>query len=121
MNQSVEDVAEKIALYRDALIRHGHDPERGHVTILLHTFVGADPESARKIARGPLREYLRTFLDNSQKSVQSKDGDLEMDADDVDYLLDRAFEDYARGKALIGSPESCMEVIERLREADRRG
>ena len=114
MNQTIEDVAEKVALYREALARNGHDPERGHVTILLHTFVGADPESARAIARGPLREYLRTFLDNSHKSVQSKDGDVEMDADDVDYLLDRAFEDYASGKALIGSPESCIPIIERL-------
>ena len=114
MNQTVEEAAEKIALYREALARHGHDPAKGHVTILMHTFVGTDLPSARAVARGPLRDYLRTFLDNSQKRIETQGGEVEMDADDMDYLLDRAFDDYVQGKALIGSVESCAAVVERL-------
>ena len=115
MNQTVEEAAEKIAAYREALAQHGHDPAKGHVTILLHTFVGTDHESTRAVARGPLREYLRTFIDNShQKRLETQGGDVDLGADDVDYLLDRAFEDYASGKALIGSVENCAAVVEQL-------
>src|SRR5262249_37189745 len=35
--------------------------------------------------------------------------------DDIEYLLDRSFNDYVKGKALIGSPESCAAIVENLR------
>ncbi len=114
MNQKVEEVAEKIALYRDSLVRHGHDPAAGHVTILLHTFVGPDLAAARETARGPLREYLRSFLDNSRKKMESEGGQVEVDPADIEYLLDTAFTDYVEGKALIGTPDSCARVMDRL-------
>jgi natural product biosynthesis luciferase-like monooxygenase protein/amino acid adenylation domain-containing protein len=115
MNQTIDEAAEKIALYRDALARHGHDPAKGHVTLLLHTLIGPDLESTRAMARGPLRDYIRTFLDNShQKRSETQGDEVEMEADDVEFLVDRAFEDYANGKALIGSVESCAEVVARL-------
>ena len=116
MNQTVDEVAAKIARYRHALARAGHDPAKGHVTILVHTFVGDDPEAARARARGPLREYLRSFLDNSQKRLESQHGQsVDVAAEDLEYLLDKSFDDYVQGKALIGSPESCAAVVERLR------
>ncbi len=117
MNQTVEEVAAKIAKYREARARHGHDPAKGHVTILVHTFVGDDADAARERARGPLKEYLRSFLDNSQKRLESQNGQsVDMAAEDLEYLLDKSFNDYAQGKALIGSPESCAAVVDRLRE-----
>ncbi len=116
MNQTVDEVAAKIIKYREALARAGHDLTKGHVTILVHTFVGDDPEVARARARGPLRAYLRSFLDNSQKRLESQNGQsVDVAAEDLEYLLDKSFHDYAQGKALIGSPESCAAVVERLR------
>jgi amino acid adenylation domain-containing protein/natural product biosynthesis luciferase-like monooxygenase protein len=114
MNQTLDEVGEKIAAYREAFARAGHDPAKAHVTILLHTFVGEDTAGARRMARGPLREYLRSFLDNSQKRIEAGGGEVAMDAEDMEYLLDRAFEDYSTGKAFIGSPESCLEVAQKL-------
>ncbi len=116
MNQSVEEVAAKIARYREALAQHGHDPAKGHVTILVHTFVSDDTEAAREKARGPLREYLRSFLDNSQKRLESRNGPVDVADEDLEYLLDKSFNDYVQGKALIGTPASCAGVVERLRE-----
>jgi iturin family lipopeptide synthetase A len=114
MNQTVEEVAEKIRLYRESLVQNGHDPARGHVTILVHTFIGENVISAREQARGPLRNYLRSFLDNSQKRLESERGAVNVDQEDVEYLLDRAFNDYVEGKALIGTPESCAKVVDHL-------
>lgn len=116
MNQTVEEVAGKIAKYREALARAGHDPAKGHVTILVHTFLGADAEAARETARKPLTDYLRSFLDNSQKRLESQTGPVEVAEEDVDYLLEKSFNDYVQGKALIGSPDSCAAVVDRLRD-----
>ncbi|HEV7402757.1 MAG TPA: MupA/Atu3671 family FMN-dependent luciferase-like monooxygenase [Chthoniobacteraceae bacterium] len=114
MNQSVDELAEKIRIYRATLAQHGHDPAKGHVTVLILTHVGEDRETTLRQARGPMREYLRSYLDNKQKRLETARGPMEIDQDDVDLLLDRAFEDYVQGKALIGSPESCAPIVEKL-------
>ena len=115
MNTNLEEVSEKIELYRDAFARAGHDPANAHVTLLLHTFVGSDLKNTREQAHKPLTDYLRSFLDNSQKRLESERGDLTVDEADVELLLERAFNDYVEGKSLIGTPDSCATVVERLR------
>ena len=116
MNQTVDELAAKIRRYRESLQQHGHDPAKGHVTILVHTFVGQDFATARERARGPLKDYLRSYLDNSQKRLESQNGPVEVEEDDIDYLLEKSYGDYVQGKALIGTPESCAAVADRLRE-----
>ncbi len=115
MNQSVDDLATKIVRYREAYAAAGHDPARAHVTILMHTFLGEDVRAAQERSRAPLREYLRSYLDNSQRRFESQDGSVSMEQDDLEYLLDRSFEDYVAGKALIGTPDSCAVIVDRLR------
>ena len=116
MNQTVDELASKIAKYRQALVRNGHDPAKGHVTILVHTYLDTDLSAARATARGPLREYLRSYLDNSQKRLESQNGSVDMAQEDIEYLLDKSFDDYVQGKALIGTPDTCVAVVERLRQ-----
>ncbi len=112
-NQSLDDIAEKIRRYREARVRAGHD--RGHVTMLLHTFITDDVESARNQARKPLREYLRSHVEISQRKLATQKGAAEVSGADLDFLLERAADDYANGKAFIGTPESCVEIAEQLR------
>ena len=112
-NQSLNDIAEKIRRYRAARARAGHD--RGHVTMLLHTFVTDNVEGAREQAHKPLREYLRSHVEISQRKLATQNGAAEVTGADLDFLLERAAEDYASGKAFIGTPESCVEIAEQLR------
>ena len=42
-----EEMAEKIAAYRHARSEHGHDPNAGKVTLMLHAFAGPDEGSVR--------------------------------------------------------------------------
>ena len=116
MNQTVDELAAKIVKYRNAYTLAGHDPARAHVTVLVHTFLGSDMEATREQARGPLREYLRSYLDNSQKRLESQTGFVDVEQDDIEYLLDKSFADYVGGKSLIGTPESCAIVVDKLRE-----
>ena len=116
MNQSVDELAGKIAKYREAYARAGHDQAGAHVTILVHTFLGNTLQEAREQARGPLREYLRSYLDNSQKRLESQQGSASVEQDDIEYLLDKSFADYVDGKSLIGTQESCVGLVDRLCE-----
>ena len=117
MNQTVDELAEKIAAYREALRAHGHDPAMGHVTTLLFTYLDATVEKARETARGPLCQYLRSYLDNSQKRIEKQVGDeVDVDEEDIAYLTNRSCDDYFNGKSLIGTTESVAPVVARLRE-----
>jgi iturin family lipopeptide synthetase A len=114
MNQSIEELAEKISIYRESLTLNGHDSAKAQVTILLHTFVGKNLNTVRETARGPLKEYLRSFLDNSQKGRERISGPVNIDGEDVEYMLEKACNHYIEGNSLIGTPESCAKVLERL-------
>ncbi|HEY0780990.1 MAG TPA: MupA/Atu3671 family FMN-dependent luciferase-like monooxygenase, partial [Thermoanaerobaculia bacterium] len=118
MGQSVEQLEENVALYRQALAAAGH-AERGHVTLLLHTFVDEDRDAAIARARRPFYRYLQSSLGLLQNLLASeaKGIDLERLApEDLEYMLELAYQRYVASSALIGSPESCLETVERLRD-----
>jgi alkanesulfonate monooxygenase SsuD/methylene tetrahydromethanopterin reductase-like flavin-dependent oxidoreductase (luciferase family) len=58
----VDELAEKIAAYRDARTRHGFDPATGHVTLMLRTHVGDDMHEVRRTGRAPFIEYLESSM-----------------------------------------------------------
>ena len=116
-SQPLDELAEKIGLYYENLVLYGHDPASGRVTVLLHTFVGEDLETARAQAEAPLRAYLRASFDLNRKQVESTGREIDLDAGseaDLDYVLDAAYERYVSEHALVGTPESCAAVVEKL-------
>ncbi|MCE0522901.1 MAG: aminotransferase class III-fold pyridoxal phosphate-dependent enzyme [Methylacidiphilales bacterium] len=115
MNQTVDELADKIAAYREGRRSAGLDPAAGHVTTLLYTYLDETVEKARETARGPLCDYLRSYLDNSQKKIEKQIGQMEVDQEDVDYLTNRSCNDYFNGKSLIGTTDSCSAVVEKLK------
>ena len=117
MGQTVEDLERNVALYRQSLADHGYDPTRGHVALLLHTFVGAEAEAVRECARRPFCDYLKSSLDLLQNLVRSQGLQIDFERlseDDLDYLLSSAYERYVRTSALVGTPETCAPVVQRL-------
>ncbi|HET7113978.1 MAG TPA: MupA/Atu3671 family FMN-dependent luciferase-like monooxygenase, partial [Pyrinomonadaceae bacterium] len=115
---SIEELAERLAVYRETLERHGHDPAAGHVTLLLHTFVVPDLDEAREKARQPLYRYMKSSLGlmgNLVKGSKLKPLDFKKLSDeDLEYILSTGYSRYAQTASLIGTPESCAEVIDRL-------
>ena len=133
LGQGVEDLAEKIAVYRRAREEHGHG--RGHVTLMIHTFVGEDEDEVRETVRRPMTDYLRSAVDLIKRAaasspqlnlrsrqtgkspvelLESKD----LSEEDMQALLDHAFERYFKTSGLFGTPESCLDMVRRLRAAD---
>lgn len=56
-DQDTEDLRASIAEYRDMYAACGH-PGRGHVVLMLHTYLDEDLPTAEKHVRAPLERYL---------------------------------------------------------------
>ncbi len=120
LTQSVEEAAPKIQLYRDSLMRHGHNPSDGKVTMMMHTFVGEDAQAVLHMVKIPLTNYLKSHLNLIESGAQSLN--LQVDISEKEYtekyrdqLAEFAFERYYRTSSLIGTPTSCMKMVERLK------
>ncbi len=128
LGQSVEELAPKIKAYRKALAEHGHDPASGQVSLMLHTFVGADEGAVRAAVRGPLKAYLGSSLNLLRKYAWAfpaftRPGDVSADAGDDfanlsaeerDAILEGAFERYYQTSGLFGTVENCLRLIDTL-------
>ena len=134
LGQTVTELAEKLAIYRQAWLESGHLGQ-GHVTLMLHTFVSDDVDYVREIVRGPMREYLRsavglikdaamTFPDLKKRAEISGQSPLQifesgdLSTEDMEALLDHAFARYFETSGLFGTPESCLALVNELKAID---
>jgi phthiocerol/phenolphthiocerol synthesis type-I polyketide synthase D len=118
-DQGVEELAEKIALYRQARADGGHDPEAGRVAVALHTYVADSLEDVRKNAYEPYCNYLKGNLKLLEKLAQSRNIPIDvktLTADQLDEVIEWVFEKFVRQRSLMGTPESCRELVTRLAE-----
>lgn len=116
MMQSIEQLAENIALYRRTRQEHGLDPDGGRVTVLVHTYLGEDLERVREEAYQPFCDYLRSSLSLFGGVTNSLGLRIDRDTpeSDVEFLLERAYARYCEERALIGTVESADPIINRL-------
>ena len=133
LGQNMADVTDKLRLYRAAWKKAGHEGV-GHVTLMLHTFVGKDEDSVRETVRGPMKDYLRSSVDlikqaawsfptfvqrgaaNGLSPVEIMDA-APLSAEDMDALLDHAFTRYYGTSALFGTPEHCLNLVAQIKSA----
>ena len=113
LGQGARELAEKIAVYRQAWQGAGHAGE-GHVSLMLHTFVGTDGAAVREIVRGPFTAYLASSLDLMKVLAPGQDlaGFTE---EDRQALLARAFDRYFETSGLFGTPADCARRAAELR------
>ncbi|MFD4530571.1 MupA/Atu3671 family FMN-dependent luciferase-like monooxygenase [Kitasatospora sp. NPDC058397] len=120
MTQDVAQLAENVALYRRTRAEHGLDPEAGRVVVLVHTYLGADLATAREQAYRPFCHYLRSSLSLFGQMANSLGLTLDFEntrEEDLEFVLERAYERYCASRALIGTPESVQSVLAELRAA----
>ncbi|MDJ0835375.1 MAG: LLM class flavin-dependent oxidoreductase, partial [Acidobacteriota bacterium] len=117
LGQDPDDLSERIAAYRAAYRGAG----RGHVTLMLHTFVGDDLETVREKVREPFTQYLRSSF-GLMKGLARQHG---LDPDDPSFteemreqLLAGSFDRFFESSALFGTPELCLATVERLKLLD---
>jgi natural product biosynthesis luciferase-like monooxygenase protein/amino acid adenylation domain-containing protein len=118
LGQSLEDLEANIQVYKEALKNHGHGDETPRITVLVHTFMQADAAQAIETARQPMCDYLLSSLSLFQKMAQSlppnlRDIETASEADKA-YIVAKAYERYVAERALIGSPQTCQPMVQRL-------
>ena len=112
----LRDLTEKIVAYRQARRQRGH-PGNGHVTLMVHTFVGTTMHDVRETVRDPLCDYLRSSADMFVKlglAGKFKVDTTRFSDDDREAFVEHAFERFFDFNALFGTPESCAAMIETL-------
>jgi natural product biosynthesis luciferase-like monooxygenase protein len=117
LDQEPEQLAEKIALYREARARHGHDPQAGQVTVMLHTFVGEEMEVVREQARQPYCDYHKSNAGLLKGLGRSRARNIDLTAlseKELDEFVNFLFERFASSRGLIGTPQSCRALVAQL-------
>jgi natural product biosynthesis luciferase-like monooxygenase protein len=120
LGQGMEELAAKIAEYRSSL------PEgsgRGHVVLMLHTFLGADRDAVRETVRAPFSDYLRSSLGLLLKAAGDVMPDLTPDdltESDIDFLVQRGFDRYFETGGLFGTVADAMALLSRISALDAR-
>jgi natural product biosynthesis luciferase-like monooxygenase protein len=130
LGQSLDELAEKIAIYRQAWTEKGH-LGKGTVTLMLHTFVGQSDDIVKEIVRQPMRHYLASSLDLIKKAAWSfptfkqkttnNKGQFSvthLSDQDMDEVLDFSFERYYETSGLFGGVDTCLQIVDRIKAID---
>ncbi|TKT78147.1 LLM class flavin-dependent oxidoreductase [Aquamicrobium sp. LC103] len=120
LGETLDEVEPKIRAYRTALEKHGHDPESGTVSMMVHTFLGNDVDQVKANVIGPFSDYLRThyhLLEGLARGMGVNVRFEDFSKDDLDSLLQFGVEGFMKGRSLIGTPESCHSMVQSLAHA----
>ncbi len=112
ISQTSQDLSERIQAYRRARQEHGHDPNAGTVSLMLHTFIGDGLDEVRARVRQPMRDYLDSFVGQYDHLNPIKGMGQTLREDDRAALIDFACERYMATSALLGTVESCAPLLD---------
>jgi natural product biosynthesis luciferase-like monooxygenase protein len=107
----VKDLARRIQLYRKARSRQGADPQRGTVTLMLHTYLGDTAAMVRQHVTAAYQDYLFTNLGMQDDQMHGLDKERWRGASETRFIVDRATEELFRSRGLVGTSDVCLEKI----------
>jgi len=117
LGQDIDTLHEKVQLYRTEYAATGGG--KGRVTLMLHSFLHEDDEIARTKARDPFIAYLKSSYDLvadwAQRAMPGFDPQ-DVKAEDLDFILSRAFDRYYDQSGLFGSLATALTTVDRFEE-----
>ncbi len=113
LGQNIEDLEEKIKVYRQTLIDNGYNPEKYKVALMLHTFVSDDLDFVKQTVERPFKNYLKNSINLLKPIAEELDLDLD---NDLEPLLDIGYQRFYKTSSLFGTPESCHNMVNRVYE-----
>jgi natural product biosynthesis luciferase-like monooxygenase protein/FkbM family methyltransferase len=112
LGQSLEKLAGNIAIYHQALRDNGFSIEDKKVSLMLHTYMDVTEQTALGISEQPFKNYLRSSIQLMEPLAKETGLDINTQMDD---LIEMAFRKFSKENTLIGSPESCQEMLHSIR------
>lgn len=121
LHQDVNKLQKNIKVYKEALRRNGHSAKNAEVALMLHTYVGEDIQEVKKVVEKPFKDYLYSnlsLMENLMLSTASFTGESleELKKNNLDDVLQFAFERYWDKAALFGTKESCKKLLKTLHD-----
>ncbi|MGY2803414.1 MupA/Atu3671 family FMN-dependent luciferase-like monooxygenase [Bradyrhizobium sp. USDA 4506] len=122
LDVDIDQLGERIALYRDARRSAGLDPKGGTVTVMLHTYIAESEAAAISAAKGPYCEFLKSNIDLFGKLAESRGIARGVNAREtihasVDEFAEILFDRFYASRSLIGTLDSCQAFVRRLESA----
>jgi natural product biosynthesis luciferase-like monooxygenase protein len=120
LDQDVSEIAEKIVRYRAARAAAGHDPAAGRVTVMLHSFIGANAEAVHAKVRAPFTKYLQDNIHLLSGLAASRGRAVDvatLSESERAAFVGFLYERFVSTRALLGTPESCAPLVRRLAAA----
>jgi natural product biosynthesis luciferase-like monooxygenase protein len=116
LGQELGDLAPKIAAYRAAAAAASGGAYRGHVVLMVHTYLDDDADRAREIVREPFCAYLRSSFSLIAGSLLGDDqiDPSEIDEEDIDFLVRRSFDRYFETNGLFGTLAMAEATLDRI-------
>jgi natural product biosynthesis luciferase-like monooxygenase protein len=114
LGQSIEELQEKIKIYRQALVDAGHDSKNFTVSLMIHTFVSHKEDYVLDQVKAPFKNYLKDAVGLLKK--QTGEDDLSgLSESETDAILEQAFLRYYKSSGLFGTPDSCLSMVNKLK------
>jgi len=113
LGQSFEELDQKIKQYQAYRVNGGFKTP-GKVALMLHTYLDQDVAEVKKTVQKPLSAYLQQSIElaipaDLRSQWESADTTLR------DKMVEEAFNRYFDTSALMGSPQMCEKVIEKVK------
>jgi alkanesulfonate monooxygenase SsuD/methylene tetrahydromethanopterin reductase-like flavin-dependent oxidoreductase (luciferase family) len=102
------DTADLVALYRRALVEHGHDPKLRELMFITQMYCAPDQDEAVELGGQYARNYWRFFSGLTGRSAGNESYDFFKQANPAAMA--------AQGQLLLGNPQALRKQIESHRE-----
>ncbi|MDH5232803.1 MAG: LLM class flavin-dependent oxidoreductase, partial [Gammaproteobacteria bacterium] len=113
LGQSLDELENKIAIYKNSLKQNGFDPDTCVVSLMLHTFLGDDAIQIEQTVKQPFIEYLKNSI-NLVKPIATESG-LDLEADQAN-ILEIAFNRFYSTGALFGTVDTAIHRLDELQQ-----
>jgi natural product biosynthesis luciferase-like monooxygenase protein/amino acid adenylation domain-containing protein/non-ribosomal peptide synthase protein (TIGR01720 family) len=113
LGQEVSELKKNIAIYKQSLLENEFSVDEAKISLMIHTFIGNDINEVEKIVKTPFKQYLKTSAGLIKNIAKDLDKEI-LGEQDIETILDIAFERYWKTTALLGTEESCMGLLNEI-------
>ncbi len=109
---SIDEIKEKIDIYRNTCRAYGYKEKDCKVAIMLHTYIDSSLENAEMKVLPFLKQYFSKQLEMFGKLPYTENYSL--DSKNIDALLEYSAKKYIANGSLIGTEDSCYDMLKNL-------
>ncbi|MEP6931178.1 MAG: MupA/Atu3671 family FMN-dependent luciferase-like monooxygenase, partial [Flavobacterium sp.] len=91
LGQSLDKLAENIAVYHQALRDNGFNIEDKKVSLMLHTYIDEVQETALELSEKPFKDYLRSSMKLMEPLAKESGLDIDTQSDEIIEIAYRKF------------------------------